>query len=90
MSYAPVPEITAHEAAASGASGEANLLDVRDLDEVASASVTEEHIPLADLASRVSAQKAATLTTSVSGKPTTLVYEPTIFWTKQPASPWIA
>lgn len=29
-------------------------------------------------------------TTSVSGSPTTLVYEPVIFWTKQPARPWMA
>ncbi len=28
--------------------------------------------------------------TSVSGNPTTLVYEPTTFWTKHPARPWIA
>lgn len=53
MSDGPVPEITAQEAAAIAASGEGTLLDVRDLDEVAFASVSEAmHIPLADLASR--------------------------------------
>lgn len=55
MSDVPVPEITAEEAAAIAASGEATLLDVRDEDEVTPASVSEAvHIPLAYLAARSS------------------------------------